>query len=73
MQTEQFSVQKAKCQGCVATICKGLMTVPGVTAVEVHLPMATATSRDSLVEVRGETISRDAIAQRLVALGFALV
>ena len=35
MQTEKFRVKNVKCGGCVSTIRQGLLTVAGVTAVDV--------------------------------------
>lgn len=64
MKTEQFSVGKMKCMGCVATITSGLSEIEGVSKVNAELESATVTvtyENDSLREV---------IINKLEALGY---
>ena len=63
MQTEFFNVLNVKCNGCVNTIRNGLLSLPGVEAVEVEI-------QGGKVEVRGENLSRDALSSKLAALGY---
>ncbi len=79
MQTEQFNARKIKCGGCVTTVRKNLLTLPGVESVEVTLPQTAPSanlasdSRESIVAVHGTNLSRDAIEKRLTELGYPVV
>jgi len=64
MKTEQFSVGKMKCMGCVNKITSGLSEIEGVSKVNAELETATVTvsyEKDDLREV---------IINKLEALGY---
>ncbi len=63
MQSEQFTVQNVKCGGCVSAIENGLKELAGVSEVEV-------TIEGGLVRVSGEALDRNAITEKLAALGY---
>jgi copper chaperone len=63
MQSEQFTVQNVKCGGCVSAIENGLKELAGVSEVEVII-------EGGLVRVSGEALDRNAITDRLAALGY---
>ncbi len=59
---ETFIVKNIKCEGCVSAIREGLMSLPGVTSVEVDREKG---------EVRVEgNVPRQVIAEKLRALGY---
>ena len=63
MQTEKFRVKNVKCGGCVGTIRQGLLTVAGVTAVDVVI-------QGGEVTVSGDGLDRASLAQKLGQLGY---
>ena len=63
METETFTVQNVRCQGCVSAIRDGLAQLPGVEAVEVSID-------EGRVTVRGRNLDRAALAEKLGALGY---
>ena len=63
MQTEEFFATKIKCQGCASTIKQGLATLPGVSEVTVDVPSGK-------VLVTGEPLQRQALHDKLAALGY---
>jgi copper chaperone len=63
MQTEKFLVKNVKCGGCVNTIRQGVVTLTGVTAVDVVI-------QGGEVTVSGEGFDRAAVAHKLGQLGY---
>ncbi|MCW8827539.1 MAG: heavy-metal-associated domain-containing protein [Gammaproteobacteria bacterium] len=63
MSNEQFTVQNVKCGGCVSAIESGLKELTGVESVEV-------TIEGGQVTVSGESLSREAISDKLKQLGY---
>ena len=63
MQTETFKVPNIKCGGCVKAIEDGLSALPEVTKV------SASTERKEVV-VRGETLDRRHLADKLAELGY---
>jgi len=63
METEIFTVQNVKCGGCVNNIKEGLTAVSGIQNV-------TVTIETGLVQVEGESLSHEQIAQKLGELGY---
>ena len=63
MQTEEFKVRNVKCGGCVNNIRSGLLTLSGVQDVVVAID-------GGKVIVRGEDLSRAAVAEKLSQLGY---
>lgn len=74
MQTEHFNVRNVKCNGCVATIRKNLLSLPGVDSVEVIISPPSGTKiTASAIEVRGTELSRERMSTRLSELGYPVV
>lgn len=63
MQTERFQVKNVKCGGCVSSIRQGLLTITGVKDVAVVI-------QGGEVIVSGEDLNREALAQKLIQLGY---
>ncbi|MBI3772388.1 MAG: heavy-metal-associated domain-containing protein [Gammaproteobacteria bacterium] len=63
METLQFKVANMKCQGCVANVRNGLVTVAGVNNVDVDLGRAEVT-------VQGDHLDRQQITAKLAQLGY---
>ena len=62
MQTEVFQVQNIKCGGCTKAIEEGLSTLAGVEKVTAQL--------EGEVKVEGQALSRQALGNKLVELGY---
>lgn len=62
----KFKVANVKCGGCATTIRDGLMSLPGVVEVVVDV------SRGE-VEVKGDTLERDVLGAKLIALGYPVL
>ena len=60
---ENFSVQNVKCAGCVAAIRDGLVSMPGVSSVEVII-------EGGKVTVEGGELNRTVLAAKLAELGY---
>ncbi len=63
MQTEKFVVQNVKCGGCVSAIENGLGELSGVSEVQVTID-------GGQVSVRGESLDRAQLREKLAALGY---
>ena len=63
MQSENFSVQNIKCNGCIANVRKGLEELPGVSSVE-------ASVEGGKVTVHGDSLDRATLAAKLAELGY---
>jgi len=63
MQTELFKVENVKCGGCVKAIEDGLGALPEVGEVSVSVERGEVT-------VRGETLDRRRLAEKLAQLGY---
>lgn len=63
MMQETLQVQNVKCGGCVSAIREGLLTMNGVTQVQVDIPTG-------MVTVEGANLSRPALSEKLAQLGY---
>lgn len=60
---EKFTVRNVKCGGCASNIQNGLLSLSGVTSVDVEIA-------DGTVTVQGDELSRAALARKLAELGY---
>jgi len=63
VQKESFNVANVKCGGCAETIKQGLLGVGGAEDIQVDIA-------DGRVEVRGRTLTRMPLQNKLAELGY---
>ncbi|MCC5831351.1 MAG: heavy-metal-associated domain-containing protein [Phycisphaeraceae bacterium] len=69
--TINLSIEGMKCGGCVDSVCKGLVALPGVTKVDIDLDVEKSPSGTGRVEFDPNRITPEGIIAAVGKLGFS--